>query len=122
MQMTRQLSKSPQSGVGAVFAALAVACAWPASAQTSPPGTAATATADAASAAQKQKDADTARELTVAAFSRRAAAPPPGGPAAQIAADSAKAKVAAPPEPKPEWLSKEGLQAGGKGVEIRTPF
>jgi hypothetical protein len=71
---------------------------------------------------QAQKDAEAARALTLAAFARPAAAPPPGGAVAQIIAETAKEKVAAPPEPKPEWLSKDGLRPGGKGMQIKTPF
>ena len=27
-----------------------------------------------------------------------------------------------PAEPKPEWVAKDGLQVGGKGMKITTPF
>lgn len=58
-----------------------------------------------------------ARALAVAVFGKRAAA--------QKAADkvaAANTPAIPPAEPKPEWLAKDGLQAGGKGMKVTTPF
>ncbi len=46
----------------------------------------------------------------------------PTTPAAKIASEAADAKAAAPAEPKAEWLSKEGVHRGGKGLQISSPF
>jgi hypothetical protein len=57
-----------------------------------------------------------ARSLATAVFSRPAAA--------KAAADkvTAAAQVDVPPlQPKPEW-SPDGVQVGGKGLQIKTPF
>jgi hypothetical protein len=58
-----------------------------------------------------------ARALAVAVFAKPAAAQR----AAQKVAE-ANAPVIAPAEPKPEWVAKDGVQVGGKGMKITTPF
>lgn len=58
-----------------------------------------------------------ARTLAGAVFARPAAA--------KVAADKATAAVQAdgpPLQPKPDWIPTEGVQLGGKGLEIKTPF
>src|SRR5258708_39033807 len=57
-----------------------------------------------------------ARALAVAVFAKPAAA--------QRAADKvaeANGPPIPPAEPKPEWVAKDGLQVGGKGMKITTP-
>lgn len=58
-----------------------------------------------------------ARTLAVAVFAKPAAAQ-----RAAEKVDAANAPAIAPAEPKPEWLAKDGLQFGGKGMKVTTPF
>jgi hypothetical protein len=60
-------------------------------------------------------------DLAQAAFARPDARPAPTA-AAKVASESADAKAAAPVEPKPEWVSKEAVHRGGKGLQISSPF
>jgi hypothetical protein len=63
------------------------------------------------------QDAHQSRALAAAIFSRPAAA--------QRAADKASAANApriTPADPKPEWLTDQGVRFGGEGVEVSRPF
>ncbi|WP_372786235.1 hypothetical protein [Phenylobacterium sp.] len=104
----------------AAAAALAI-WALPALAQTSASPTSAPVADPGAKKAQE------AHDLAQAAFAkpgaRPASVPPePTTAAAKIASEAAEAKAAAPVEPKPEWLSDEGVRLGGKGVQFKSPF
>jgi hypothetical protein len=58
-----------------------------------------------------------ARALAVAVFAKPAAAQR----AAEKVAE-ASAPAIAPAEPKPEWVAKDGVQLGGKGMKVTAPF
>jgi hypothetical protein len=57
------------------------------------------------------------RNLATAVFAKPAAAQRAGDKAA-----AAYAPPIAPAAPKPEWLAADGIHAGGKGLELSTPF
>jgi hypothetical protein len=65
-------------------------------------------------APSEQRDA---RALAVAVFAKPAAAH-----RAAEKVEEANAPVIAPAEPKPEWVAKDGVQVGGKGMKVTTPF
>ncbi|HEY0435448.1 MAG TPA: hypothetical protein VGC92_02335 [Phenylobacterium sp.] len=58
-----------------------------------------------------------AKALAVAVFAKPAAAKKA---ADKVAADNAPAIP--PAEPNPDWVAKDGVGFGGKGVQVKTPF
>ena len=58
-----------------------------------------------------------AKALAVAVFAKPAAA----RKAAEKVAE-ANAPAIPPAEPKPEWVAKDGVGFGGKGMQVKTPF
>jgi hypothetical protein len=58
-----------------------------------------------------------AKALAVAVFAKPAAAH-----RAVEKVEAAAAPAVPPAEPKPEWLAKDGVGLGGKGVQVKTPF
>ena len=69
--------------------------------------------ATAPSASEKRE----AKALAVAVFAKPAAA--------QRAADkveTATTQAISPADPKPEWVAKDGVGFGGKGMQVTTPF
>ena len=83
--------------------------------QAAPDRTRVTSSEDASKASPNEQRL--ARDLAVAVFDKPAAA--------KRAADKAtKANPIAitPADPKPEWLAKDGVQIGGGGMKVTTPF
>ena len=58
-----------------------------------------------------------AKALAVAVFAKPAAARK-----AAEKVEEANAPAIPPAEPKPEWVAKDGVGFGGKGMQVKTPF
>jgi hypothetical protein len=126
--MTRKALSSPAPVLAALVAAGTMAAiAAPAAAQQAvepwrtpidetAPNRAHVTSSEAATAPSASEKRD-AKALAVAVFAKPAAA--------QRAADkveTANTQVIAPSDPKPEWVAKDGVGFGGKGMKVTTPF
>jgi hypothetical protein len=118
--------------LGAAFAVAVLASAGPALAQATnrdtehvepwrtpeaPAGKPKTATSDTSATAPTPSEQREARKLATAIF----AAPSAGQRAADKAAPPSAADVP-PAQPKPEWLTPDGVQPGGAGLQVKAPF
>jgi hypothetical protein len=112
--------------VGLAAASILTIGALPAFAQTSPfeprtdhaPPKPRNATSDLEATAPTAEEQRETRALASAVFAKPAAA----ARAADKAAPVTTPDLASPVQPKPEWSAKDGVQIGGKGLQIKSPF
>jgi len=124
--MTQHTQRRFQGAARMALAAMLALSALPALAQASdpfakpvegPPPKPRNATSSLGATAPSPAELHDARTLATAVFARPAAA--------KAAADkvTAAAEADLPPlQPKADWTSSEGVQLGGKGLQIKTPF
>ena len=124
--MTQHIPRRFQGAARWLLAGMLALWALPALAQSTdpfakpvegPPPKPRNATSSLGATAPSPAELHDARTLATAIFARPAAA--------KAAADKVTAAAEAdlpPPEPKADWAPPEGIQLGGKGLQIKTPF